>query len=90
MRPDGKTGSRFAMPIKLFGEPLKLNASGDDRAAERLVVSNARLLDIGLGCFEVCPLVGDRQPSVAVVRVCHAGQRTLVVADRRDVIRCVV
>ena len=27
VRADGKTGSPFAMPIKLFGEPLKLTTT---------------------------------------------------------------
>jgi hypothetical protein len=46
VRTDGKTGSRFTMPIKLFGEPLKLTAEGDGRAAERFILSKARLLDV--------------------------------------------
>jgi hypothetical protein len=43
VRTDGKTGSRFAMPIKLFGEPLKLTAR---LTVEQPSGSNARLLDV--------------------------------------------
>ena len=46
VRADGKTGSRFAMPIKLFGEPPETDHHVDGRAAGRFILSNARLLNV--------------------------------------------
>jgi hypothetical protein len=34
------------MPVDLFGEPLKLTATFDGRAAGRFILSNARLLNV--------------------------------------------
>ena len=34
------------MPIKLFGEPPETDRQVDGRAAERFILSNARLLNV--------------------------------------------
>src|SRR5262245_59747698 len=66
------------------------SASGGPMTPPSTRAGRRRRIRLRARRLQVRALVRDREPLVALVCVRHAGQRSLVIADRRDVIGCVV